>query len=423
MTVSGGRSFVLRQANVLDETGSFDGPHDVHVENGVIVAVGPDVRARDELEVDFSDTWLMPGMFDSHDHVSMSSLDLGEALRTPVSLWALESARNARVTLEGGVTFVRDLGGADAGMRAAFARGDVPGPTLQIACVLISQTGGHGDGFLPGLGLEITPGYLTPDYPGKPSFVVDGVDEMRRAVREVLRAGGDWIKIATTGGLVSEHDHPLVADLSYEEIEVAVAEARRRGKHVAVHAYGGPGIDDAVRAGARSIEHGGFLTEDQAAAMARVGCWLVPTLSAMRDCLRWAEDGTLGSTQSRKILSMGLELGRCVQIAREYGVPLACGTDYISRTQHGANLEEVALMRQAGLTPEEALLAATIGGARLCGVDDRYGSIAVGRVFDAIVFDRDPGDLSLFLSPGAVAGVFKGGQPVVAHPRLEGVVL
>lgn len=410
-------SFVLRGATVLDEAGGFTGPLDVRVANGVVAAVGKDVPADGATSLDFSGLWLMPGVFDCHLHVALSSLSAGEALATPITMWTLEAARNARVTLEAGVTFVRDLGGADRGIRDAIASGFVLGPTLHVSVVLISQTGGHADGFLAGPGLEISSGYLMPDYPGKPPYIVDGPDSMRHAVRAVLRAGGDCVKLATTGGLVSDHDQPLVPEFTLEEIRVAVFEAARKGKHVAAHAYGGEGLSNAVLAGVRSIEHGGFLTEEQAAQMAEAGCWLVPTLSAMRDTLRWAETGQLTPPQCRKVLSFGLELGAAVRVAQEYGVRLASGTDYINREQHGNNLEEIALMHDAGLTVEEALLTATIRGAELCGVDERYGRIAPGYVFDAIVLEADPGDLSAFRSPGAVTGVFKSGLPAVAHPR------
>ncbi len=411
-------SYVLREAFVLDEQGGFGAPLDVHVADGVVAGVGTNLPA-DAVSVDASGLWLVPGIFDCHNHISMSTLALAEALATPVSRWALETARNARVTLEGGITFVRDLAGADAGIRDSIARGFVPGPTLQISTVLISQTGGHGDGFLAGAGLELAPSYLVPNYPGKPRFVVDGVDEMRASVRQVIRSGADWIKLATTGGLVSDHDHPLVADFTPEEIEAAVAEATRKGKPVAAHAYGGEGLDNAVAAGVRSIEHGGFLTEEQARCMAEAGCWLVPTLSAMRDTLRWAQDGVLTPVQCRKILDFGLELGGAVRIAKEHGVRMAIGTDYISREQHGSNLEELALMQEAGLTVEEVLVAATSGGAELCGVADRYGRIAPGFVFDAVAFAREPADFRRLLEPEAIAGVVKAGHVVAGTGRLD----
>ena len=418
LTASGG-SFVLRDAMLLDEGGGFSRPCDVHVNGVRVEAIGRNLHVDDAPSLDFSGLWLIPGVFDCHDHVSFSSLNPTECLSTPVTQWALEAARNARATLEAGVTFVRDLAGADAGIRDAIARGYVVGPTLQVAVVLIAQTGGHGDGFFRGAGLEATPGYLSPDFPGRPPFLVDGVESMRHVVRAVLRAGADWIKLAATGGLVSEHDRPLGPELTQDEIEVAVFEAARKGKAVAAHAYGGEGLENAVRAGVRSIEHGGFLTEEQAALMAQRGCWLVPTLAAMRDTLRWAEEGVLTPAQCRKILDFGLDLGEAVRIAKEYGVRVAVGTDYISREQHGKNLEEISLMRRAGLTPEEALLAATAGGAELCGVASEYGRIAPGFVFDAIVLDEEPGDLACFERPSVAKGVFKAGVPVVAHPNLN----
>jgi imidazolonepropionase-like amidohydrolase len=257
-----------------------------------------------------------------------------------------------------------------------------------------------------------------PEYAGKPPYLVDGPESMRHAVRAALRSGADFIKLATTGGLFSDHDEPLVPEFTLEEIQVAVFEAGRKGRHVASHAYGGEGLDNAVAAGVRSIEHGGFLTEEQAVRMAEAGCFLVPTLSAMRDVLEWAESGRLTPPQRRKILGFGLELGAAVALAKQHGVKLAVGTDYIMREQHGGNLEEVALMHQAGLTVEEALLAATANGAELCGVDGELGRIAPGYVFDAILLDQDPGDLSAFGRPGTVTGVFKAGAPVVAHERV-----
>jgi imidazolonepropionase-like amidohydrolase len=409
------QALVLRSAQVLDEGGGFAGPLDIHVRDGRVDALGPNLDTADAVDVDCAGLWLLPGVFDCHDHLTLSTVDMLEVLETPVSQWALESARNARLTLEAGVTFVRDLAGADRGIRDALAARFVPGPRLQISVTLICQTGGHGDAYLRGAGLESS---LTPESPGRPPYRVDGPDSMRAAVRATLRAGADWIKLATTGGLVSEHDEPLVPELTREEIEVAVFEAGRKGKHVAAHAYGGEGLTNAVEAGVRSVEHGGFLTEEQAMLMADHGCYLVPTLSAMRDCLRWAEEGALTPTQCRKILDLGLDLGECVRIAKEHGVPLASGTDYISREQHGKNLEELTLMREAGLTPEEALLVATTAGAELCGVGHERGRIAPGYVFDAIVLDTDPGDLGIFRTPGAVTGVFQAGRAVVPHVRL-----
>ncbi len=285
-------TFCLRSATVLGPTGEFSGPHDVAIVDGVVAACGRGLEAAGP-SLDASGLFVMPGMVECHDHLTMSTVDLAECVTTPATQFVLQAAQNARLTLEGGVTFVRDLAGLDRGLREGFARGYVPAPTVQTSIVMLSQTGGHGDGFLAGPGIETSP--LMLGYPGRPPIVVDGADAMRRAVRELLRGGADWIKLAATGGLVSDHDQPLVAEFTPDELAAAAFEARRKGKPLAAHAYGGQGLTNAVEAGARSIEHGGFLTEEQAVLMADRGCWLVPTLAAMRDCIRFAEAGALHS--------------------------------------------------------------------------------------------------------------------------------
>jgi imidazolonepropionase-like amidohydrolase len=407
-------SFVLREANVLDESGGFTGPVDVHVEDGRIAAVGRDLDVEAPSH-DFSGTWVMPGMFDCHLHVGLATMNMMEWMRRPLTEWALETAATCRATLEAGVTFVRDCSGADAGIRDGIRRGYVTGPDLQVSIVLICQTGGHDDGYLPGAALETS---VMPNYFGRPPYRVDGVDQMRATVRATLRAGADFIKLSTTGGMLSDHDHPLEAQFTYEEIETAVFEARRKNRPVASHAFGGEGLQNAVRAGVKSIEHGFFMSEEDAVLMAKNGTWLVPTLSILRDDVRWAEEGKLPEGQCQKILDLDIDFGSCVRIAKEHGVRIAAGTDYITADQHGHNLEELLLMRQSGLTVEEALLAGTTGGAELCGVAGDYGRIAPGYFFDAIVMDEDPGDLSRFGQPDLVRGVFKAGAAVVRHPRL-----
>lgn len=413
--------FVLRGANVLDESGGFTGPLDVVVEDGRITAVERNARAApDAVAVDGSDLWLMPGVFDCHDHLTFSSLDPLELMSTPITRWTLEASRNLRRTLECGVTFVRDAAGADAGVRDSVERGYVAGPRIQASVVALSETGGHFDGFLVGPGVESSADYVVPDYPGRPPFIVDGVDDMRRAVRRVARAGADWIKLCATGGIASPFDDGDLPQFTREELAVAVDEAARKGKGVMAHAFGGSGLDDAVAAGVRSIEHGIFLTEEQAATMAAAGTWLVPTLAILRDVVRWAgEPGRMPEYHVRKVRAVEPRLGDAVRIAHEHGVRMALGTDFVERDQHGRNLEELVLMHEAGLPASETLLAATVRGAELCGVADTYGRIAPGYVFDAIVLDEDPSDISVFGRPDAVTGVFKGGRIVVEHPRFS----
>jgi imidazolonepropionase-like amidohydrolase len=411
-------TFVLREVQILDESGGFGPATDVAVEGGWIAAIGEGVGDRDARSIDAGGLWLMPGVFDCHDHVTFSSLEPMELLETPVTQWTLEAARNARRTLECGVTFVRDAAGADQGLKTAIERGYAAGPELQISVVALSQTGGHMDGFLTGPGMEISGDYVLPDFPGRPPFLVDGAEAMRRVVREVLRAGADWIKLCTTGGILSPHDDPMRAEFTREEIQIAVEEAERRGKGVMVHAFGGEGLDLAVEAGVRSVEHGVFLTEEQAKTMAASDCWLVPTLSITHAMLGWADAGLLPPYSTRKVEVLREVVGQAVSMARDAGVRIALGTDHVSRDQHGTNLREICLLHEAGLSPEEALLSATRSGAELCGVADRLGRIATGCRFDAIVLDRDPSDLSVFAGADRPTAVFKAGRPARPSERL-----
>jgi imidazolonepropionase-like amidohydrolase len=163
------------------------------------------------------------------------------------------------------------------------------------------------------------------------------------------------------------------------------------------------------------VEHGTLLTEAQAAAMAETGCWLVPTLCVQRELIgearEAADDGFAPSYARRKILELGDRFGDCVRIARAAGVRIATGCDWIDRRQHGRNLEELALLHEAGMPAKEVLLAATTVSAELCGVGDRYGRIAPGYVFDAVVLGADPSDMAVFRRRDTVLEVFKGGAP------------
>ena len=363
----------------------------------------------------------MPGVVDCHAHVGLPTFDALELLRTPLSLRTLETARALRRTLRAGVTLLRDAGGVDAGVRDAVALGHVPGPRLQVSVLALGPTGGHGDGFLAGPALECTTDYTVPDYPGRPPHTVDGPDEMRKTVRRLLRSGADWIKLMATAGVLASGDGMFEAELTAEEIATAVVEAARRGKGVMVHALGGPAIRAAVEAGARSVEHAVFLTEADAGLMAARGCTLVPTLAIYHELAELGAAGALGEAASARVAQVAPRLGEAVAIARAAGVPIALGSDFGHRDQHGRNLVELYHLRRAGLTAEEALLAGTAAGARLCGVADRRGRIAPGYAFDAVILDEDPGDLSCFLRDDAVTGVFKdgvAGAPAPAPARV-----
>jgi len=412
----------------MAESGEFGAASDVLVSQGRIAAIEPRLPVRPAVaDIDLAGLWLMPGVVDTHLHAITHSFDELEQLKTPYSYRIAETLAALRVTLEAGVTLVRDAGGLDAGIRDAVAAGHSDGPQLQVSVVPLSPTGGHGDGFLPGIGLEHPTDAMVPAYLGRPLHVADGVDEVRRAVRAILRSGADWIKIMATGGVMSagaaSSDVGPVQSCDYTaaEIQTAVEEANRRGKSVMVHALGGPAISMAVQAGARSIEHGLWLTEADAALMARNHTTLVPTVGIYAQLAALAAtSGNLPPAVADRATAAGLVVGEAVQVARAAGVPIALGTDYAHRDQHGHNLSEITYLVKAGLTIAEALRSATAVGADLCGLGGVTGRIRVGHRFDAIVLGVDPSDPDIFSRTESVTNVFAGGREVRRHPRWPG---
>jgi imidazolonepropionase-like amidohydrolase len=419
MDVTPPPDFTVRSVHLMSASGDFSDASDLQVRSGRIAAIGPDLPVEpDVLDVDLTDLWLMPGVVDTHLHAVTHSFDGWEQLRTPLSYRIAETLAALRKTLHAGVTTVRDAGGLDAGVRDAIAAHLAEGPELQVSVVPLSQTGGHGDGFLAGIGLELPTDGMLPDYPGRPPHLADGVDEVRRAVRSILRSGADWIKIMGTSGVMSAAGGDFPAEFTPEEIGTAVAEATRRGKPVMVHALGGSAIATAVRAGARSIEHGIWLTESDAHLMATSGTTLVPTLGIYTHLAELARmPGALPPATAARAAAAGQALGAAVRIAQAAGVPIALGTDFAHRDHHGHNLSEITHLVRAGLTGAQALVAATATGADLCGLGGVSGRLLVGQRFDAIVLDEDPSDATIFLRPESVGAVFAGGRPVRPHAR------
>jgi imidazolonepropionase-like amidohydrolase len=327
-------------------------------------------------------------------------------LHTPFSYRFYEAAHNLRRTLAQGITSVRDAGGADLGVAQAVRDGLVAGPRMQIAISMLSQTGGHGDGWHI-CGAELP---LMGPHPGRPDTVVDGADEMRRTVRELLRAGADVIKVATSGGVLSARDDPRHPHFRPAELDVLVEEADAAGVAVMAHAQGAEGIKAAVRAGIRSIEHGIYLDDEAIELMLERGTWLVPTLAAPRAVLaRAAAGASLPEAVVEKARAVQSVHDASVSRAVAAGVKVAMGTD-AGVGPHGDNLDELALMAGCGMTPEQAWHATTLSAAELLGVDGELGSLEPGKRADVVVLDGDPQDL-IGLS-GRVRQVWRDGDLV-----------
>jgi imidazolonepropionase-like amidohydrolase len=369
---------------VFDGTGGEPRPADVVTAGGRIVEVGTGLDG--DQAVDCTGRALLPGMFDCHVHLLVNGLDPLGIRHRPFSLAFYEAAAAMRATLAAGVTTIREAGGADLGMMEAQRRGLIAGPRMQIAIIMIHQTGGHGD---PWEASGSNGGLFVP-HPGRPSGTVDGPDEMRRKVRELVRAGATVIKCATSGGVLSPRSNPRHGHFRADEVAVMVEEAAAAGLAVMAHAQATDGIKTAVRAGVRSIEHGVYLDDEAVELMRERGTWLVPTLMAPRGVFAAAEAGVpLAEHQlakARMVADVHLESARKAIAA---GVRVAMGTDS-GVTPHGRNLEELPLLVEAGMTPAQALHSATLSAAQLMGLGDELGTIEPGKRADLVVVDGDP---------------------------------
>lgn len=379
---------VFTGGHVFDGTGSDPFAADVVVEGGRIVEIGTGLDA--DLEVPCAGKTLLPGLFDCHVHVVLRSVDTVERLQTPFSYPFYHAIRHLSAMRRQGITHARDAAGADLGMKQALHEGLIPGPRLQIAITMISQTGGHADGWLAsGNHLESRIAH-----PGRPHGVADGPDEVRRKVREVIRAGADVIKIASSGGVMSPRDNPRHAHFGPEELDVAVAEAAAAGLGVMAHAQGAEGIKNALRAGVRSIEHGIQLDDEAIQLMLDRGAYLVPTLSAPLSVIEAAAAGAHLTEASLAKAHAVLEThAESFRLAVEAGVKIAMGTDAVGSAP-GRNLEELELMRKYGQAPAEVLRSSSLVGSELLGVESRYGSLRPGKQADIVVVSGDPFDFT-----------------------------
>jgi imidazolonepropionase-like amidohydrolase len=394
---------LFRGGNVFDGTGSPPAVADVVVEDGRILEVGTSLDGDEVVEL--NGRTLLPGLFDCHVHFASSgNLDPLYRPMRPFSLKYFEAVLNLEATLRTGITSVREAGGSDLGVKTAVERGMVRGPRMQISITMLSQTGGHGDTHLPSGGCFA----WHHSYPGNPSGLVDGPDEMRVRVRELIREGADVIKVATSGGVLSPRDDPRHGHFRDDELSVLVGEATSAGRYVMAHAQATEGIKAAIRAGVRSIEHGIYLDDEAIDMMLERGTWLVPTLAAPRAVISAAESGTrLVEAVERKAREVIDDHTESFRRAVAAGVRIAMGTDS-GVGPHGRNLEELGLMADnSSMTALDSWVATTSSAAELCGVDNLLGTIAPGKLGDLIVLDGDIADLDKLGQ--RVWGVWKAG--------------
>ena len=390
------------------------------IEGERIVAAGPAATValpKGAQVLDASGHTVLPGIIDCHVHGTYRARDMRAHLLNAPTYNVLRSTAVLRETLACGVTTARDMGGADAGFREAIAEGFIDGPRLLISIAMVSQTGGHGDAWVPA-GLRVQKRAWLP------SPVADGVDEVRRLVRHLLMAGADFIKICATGGITSVTDSWDEPQFTHDEIRVAVTEAAARRKTVAVHAEGVDGIRTALGAGIHSLEHGWFIDEQCVDVMLKTGAWWVPTLALVPLSLDHRSVNTAWDKQQlaneavkeREIFERMQHQIPLWKDAVKRGVKVAFGTDQSHRLLVGENLVEFRFMVDwLGMTPMQALVAATSRAAECIGLKD-VGVLEAGRFADVLVVDGDPlAEIRILEERARLKLVMKAGRAFTNH--------
>ena len=355
----------------------------VRVEDGL---TDPATLGDDVTLVDLSDKFVLPGLMDMHVHLlgELGPSSRTEALTMTTSMDALRGAQYARRTLMAGFTTVRDLGGepeAIYALREAVDKGWVPGPRILAAGSALAATGGHGD--VDGFKAELLALWT-------PETICDGPYDCRRATRYAIKYGADWIKITATGGVLSDTATGTDQQMTDDELREIMDTAHGLGVKVAAHAHGTGGINAALRAGIDSIDHGSFLDDESIRLFQETGAYLVPTLlpsyklPPMMDSNPFFTEAIKQKAYAASAAAKE-NFGKAVRA----GINIAFGTD-TGVTPHGSNAEEFVLMVENGMSPMQAIRAATVSAAALLEMEDDLGTIEAGKYADIIAVDASP---------------------------------
>src|SRR5581483_5687388 len=352
------------------------------IEGDRIVSVGPASSApAGATTIDLPSATVLPGLIDAHTHLTFNPQFGYETLGISVPREALIGAHNARLTLEAGITTVRNVGArgySDVALRDAINAGDVPGPRMVVSGPALSITGGHCDNNL-----------LPYEYHATGDGVADGVENVQHKVREIIKYGADVIKVCATGGVLSKGDDPNASQFTLEEVKAIVAEAHRLGRKVAAHAHGAQGVSWASEAGVDSVEHGHLMDDNSIATLKKNGTYLVPTLYLTE---WWTDnmDRMHAPDYLKAKMKMVIQSSETnIRKAIAAGVKIGMGTD-AAVYPHGLNAHELAVYVRLGMTPIQAIQTATINDADLLGWSDKVGTLEAGKWADIIAVDGDP---------------------------------
>ena len=399
------RHVAVQAGRLLDvKTGKMLADQTLVIEDGRIVSMAASAEAKiptDAVRIDLPNATVLPGLIDAHTHLTSEPRFGYDRLAISVPREALIGAKNARVTLLAGFTTARNVGArgfTDVALRDAINAGDVPGPRLLVSGPPLSITGGHCDNNM-----------LPSEYHATSDGAADGVAAVQHKVRENIKYGADLIKVCATGGVLSLGDNPQHSQYTVEEMKAIVADAHRLGRKVAAHAHGAEGIRWAAEAGVDSIEHGSYIDDAGIAAMKEHGTYLVPTLYLGDWMMENAEQTHMPPPLMAKAREVIPAARKNIAHAFTSGVKVAFGTD-AAVYPHGLNGREFAVMVKLGLTPLQAIQAATVNAADLLGWSGKVGSLETGAWADVVAVDGDP--VKDVTTLERVKFVMKGGEVV-----------
>lgn len=400
-------SYIFFGGKVLDvDKGTLLDGVEILVEGDRIARVSTEViDAPDAERIDLQGRTLMPGLIDAHVHVIATLVDLARNAELPSSLIALRSREIMHDMLMRGFTTVRDLAGADLGLKMAVEEGLIDGPRLIICGKALSQTVGHCDYRSRHDKRELHAASL-----GALGRIADGVDEVRRATREEIKGGADFIKIMANGGVSSPNDPIHVLQYSREEILAIVEEAENYGMYVAAHTYSDASIRRAVECGVKSLEHCNLITAETAKLAAEAGATACPTLVAYEGLALEGAAFGLGADSQAKIDTVRVAGLESLRIMHEAGLPMGFGSDLLGQLHKYQSME--FSIRGKVLPARDILYSASRVSAKLCMMENQIGVIAEGAYADFIVVNGDPlQDIELLAQPDEnLSAIVRGGQ-------------